>query len=82
LRILRIVEGLTRVTELERFPLDVLVAPGVILPGQLLDQRSGGAIEGRTPGAVRVGPLSGHQVAVSAQDGGRGDEAVTAQRRG
>jgi hypothetical protein len=68
--------------ELERFPLDALVAPGLILRGQLFDQGGDGAVEGRAPGAVRVGPLSGHQAAVPPQDGGRGDEAVSAQLRG
>ena len=39
-------------------------------------------VEGWATGAVRVGPLLGHQAAVPAQDRGRGDQAVTAQRRG
>jgi len=38
-------------------------------------------IEGRTTGAVRVGPLLGHQAAVPAQDGGRGDQAMSAYHR-
>ena len=68
--------------ELEQFALDALVAPGLVLAGQPFDQRDDRWVEGWATAAVRVGPFLGHQAAVPAQDRGRGDQAVPAQRRG
>jgi hypothetical protein len=70
------------VAELEKLALDALVAPGLVLAGHPLDQRGDRVVERWAPGAVRVGPLLGHQAALPAQDRGRGDQAVTAQHRG
>jgi hypothetical protein len=72
LRIRRIVDA-PAMPELAQFTLDALVAPGRVLSGQLFDQRGDGVVEGWATGAVRVGPFVGHQVAVPAQDRGRGD---------
>ena len=70
------------VAELEEFSLDALVAPGLVLTGHPLDQRGDRRIERWMAGAVRVGPLPGHQPTVPPQNGGRGDQAMPAQRRG
>jgi hypothetical protein len=56
-------------------------APGRILPGKPLDQGGDGRVDWRTTACVRVGPFLGHQATMPAQDGGRGDQAVTAQVR-
>src|SRR5919107_4435906 len=66
------------VAELEKLALDALVAPGLVLTGQPLDQFGDGVVEAWAPAAVRVGPLPGHQAAVPPQDRGRGDQAVAA----
>ena len=66
----------------EKFALDALVASGLGLAGKPLDHRGDRWVEGWASGAVRVGPLLGHEAAVAAQDGGRGDQVVIAQRRG
>ena len=68
--------------EREEFALDALVPPGRVLAGHPFDQCGDGGIERWATGAVRVGPLSGHQAAVPAQDHGRGDQAMAAQRCG
>jgi hypothetical protein len=70
------------VAELQQFALHVLVSPGRILPGEPFDQGGDGVVDGRAAACVRVGPFLGHQAAVPAQDGGRGDQAVAAQARG
>ena len=69
-------------TEFEQLALDTLVAPGPVLPRQPLDQRGDRVVEGWATGAVRVGPPLGHQAVMPPQEGGRGDQAVTAQHRG
>ena len=66
----------------EEFALDALVAPGLVLAGHPLDQRDDRWVEGWATGAVRVGPLLGHQAAVPPHDRGRGDQAMTEQDRG
>jgi hypothetical protein len=68
--------------ELEQFALDALVAPGRVLAGHLFDQGGDRVVDWWATGAVRVGPFLGDQAAVPPQDGGRGDQAVTAQHRG
>jgi hypothetical protein len=68
--------------ELAQFALDALVAPGLVLSGQLLDHRRDHPVERRATGAVRIGPLLGHKPAVPPQDRDRSDQAVTAQQRG
>ena len=70
------------VAELEQFALDALVAPGLVLAGHPFDQRDDRWVEGWATGAVRVGPLLGHQATVPPQDRGRGDQAMPAQHRG
>jgi hypothetical protein len=45
------------VAELEEFALDALVAPGLVLAGQPLDQRDDRWVEGWATAAVRVRPL-------------------------
>jgi hypothetical protein len=70
------------VAELEKLALDALVAPGLVLAGHPLDQRGDRVVERWAAGAVRVGPLLGHQLAVPPQDGGWGDQAMPAQPRG
>ena len=79
LRILRIVDA---PTELEKFALDALVGPGLVLAGHPFDQRDDHWVDGWAPGAARVGPLLGDQAAMPAQDRGRGDHAMPAQPRG
>ena len=69
------------VAELEKFALDALVTPFLVLAGQLLDQDGDGLVEGWAPGAVRIGPLLGHEAVVPPQDRGGGDQAMPAQSR-
>jgi hypothetical protein len=68
--------------ELEKLALDALVTPGLIVAGHPLDQRGDRLVDKWATGAVRVGPLLGHQVAVPAQDRGRGNEAVPVDHGG
>jgi hypothetical protein len=58
------------------------VAPVSVLAGQVLDQRGDRLVERWAAGAVRVGPLLGHQAVVPAQERGRGDQVMSAQHRG
>src|SRR5215207_10474628 len=76
LRILRIVDA---PTELEKFALDALVGPGLVLAGHPFDQRGDHRVDRWATGAARVGPLLGDQAAVPAQDRGRGDRVMPAQ---
>jgi hypothetical protein len=70
------------VAELEKFTLDSLVAPGLVLAGHSFDQRGDGVIDVWATGPVRVGPLLGDQAAVPAQDRARSDQAMAAQYLG
>jgi hypothetical protein len=60
--------------ELEQFALNTLVAPGLVLSGQLFDQGGNGVVDRWAIGAVRVGSFLGHQPAVPPQDRGRSDQ--------
>src|SRR3979409_2684609 len=60
--------------ELEKLALDALVAPGLVRAGHPLDQCGDRVVDRWATGAVRVGPLLGHQAAVPPQDRGRGDQ--------
>ena len=64
--------------ELAQLALDGPGAPGRVLAGQPLDQFGDDVIEGWATGAVRVGPLRGHQAAVPPQDGRRSDQTLAA----
>jgi hypothetical protein len=68
--------------ELEQLALDALVAPVLIFPGHLFDQRGNRRVDRSATGVMGVDPLLGHQAAVPAQDRGWSDEAVAAQHRG
>jgi hypothetical protein len=74
--------GADPVAELEQFALHALISPGRILSGQPFDQAAMVGVDARAAVGVRVGPFLGDQSAVPAQDGGRSDQAVTAQARG
>jgi len=65
--------------EFEQLALNSLVSPGVVLGGELRDQRSDLGADRRSSYAVRVGPLAGNQAAVPAQDGARGNQTVHPQ---
>ena len=69
------------VAELEKFALDALVTPFLVLAGELLDQDGDGLVEGWATAAVRVGPLLGNQPTVPPEDGGWSDQAMPAQQR-
>jgi hypothetical protein len=55
------------VAEFEQLTLDSLVSPALILPGHALDQHGNNVLNGRTPDAVRVRPLLGHQATMPTQ---------------
>jgi hypothetical protein len=74
--------GTDAIAELAQFALDARITPARVLAGQPFGQCGDGGVEGRAPGAIRVGPLSGHQAAMPAQDGGRGDRSVAAPPSG
>ena len=76
------VDAPTRWGELEQFALDALVAPSLVLAGHPFDQRGDRLVDRWATRSVRVGPLLGDQAAMPPYDGGRGDQAVTAQRSG
>src|SRR5712691_3685739 len=67
------------VADLEQLTLDPLVAPAGVLGGQPLDKRGDLRADRRPSCPVRIGPLSGNQAAVPAQDGARGDQPVRPQ---
>jgi hypothetical protein len=57
------------------FALDAAMPPGRVLVGQTQDQRPQLRIDRGPPSpGVRVGPIPGQQLAVPAQQRGRGDE--------
>jgi hypothetical protein len=62
--------------ELERFALDALVAPGLILPGHPFDQHSDQVVDGWASRAIRAGPFLGGQAAMPPRDRAR-CQAVT-----
>ncbi|MGC5023023.1 hypothetical protein [Micromonospora sp. DT47] len=70
--------GADAVSEAEQFALDSLVAPAGIVPGRPLDQTGDGWVDWRATGPVRVGPVVGHEPSMPGQDGGQGDEPMTA----
>ena len=65
--------------EFAQFTLDPLVFPGRVLLGEPLDQNDEIIRERWASTAVGVGPLPGHQSAVPAQDGARGDQTMSPQ---
>ena len=56
--------------------MDALVAPGLVLATHPFDQHDDRRVDRWASGAVRVGPLVGHQAAVPPQDRGRRDQAM------
>ncbi len=64
------------VADLEQFTLDPLVSPAVVLGGEPLDERGNLGADWRPSRPVRIGPLSGDQAAVPAQDARKPLEAV------
>ena len=67
------------VANLEQFTLDPLVSPAVVLRGEPLDEQGDLGADWRPSRPVRVGPLSGDQAAVPAQDCAGGDQPVRSQ---
>jgi hypothetical protein len=67
------------VAELQQLALDPLAAPAVVLGGEPLDEPGDLGADRRTSRRLRVGPLTGDQAAVPAQDGAGGDQLVRSQ---
>ena len=65
--------------EFEQLALNPLVSPARVLPRHLYDERGEHFVDRWPSGPVRVGLSSAHEMAVPAQDGVRGDEAMAAQ---
>ena len=74
--------GADPVAELDHLALDPLIPPGAVLGGEALDQRGDLGADGRSSGAVRVGPFLSDQAAVPPQDGARRDQPVRPQPSG
>ena len=67
--------GADLVAEAGEFAVDASVSPGGVLGGQAEDQGAQAGGDGGSTGSGRLGgPAAGDQLAVPAQDGGRGDE--------
>jgi hypothetical protein len=64
------------VAELEQLTSDALVSPAVVLGREPLDHLGDLGTDRRPSRPVRIGPLSGDQTAVPAQDGAGGDQPV------
>ncbi len=63
------------VAESGEFAVDATVSPGRVLGSQAEDQGTDARGDGRSAGSGRLGgPAAGDQLAVPAQDGGRGDD--------
>src|SRR4051794_28082110 len=71
--------GADAVTEFEQLALDPAVPPARVLPRHTLYQRGEDVVDRWPSGPVRVGPSPAYEVAVPAQDGARGDQAVAPQ---
>jgi hypothetical protein len=74
--------GADPVAELDHLALDPLIPPGAVLGGEALDQRGDLGADGRSSGAVRVGPFLSDQAVVPPQDGARRDQPVRPQPSG
>ena len=67
--------GADLVAEAGEFAVDASVSPGGVLGGQADDQGAQAGGDGRSTGSDGLGgPAAGDELAVPAQDGGRGDE--------
>jgi hypothetical protein len=64
------------VAEFEQLALHSAVSPARVLPRQSYDQPGEDVVDRWPSGPVRVGPPPAYEVAVPAQDGARGDQAV------
>jgi hypothetical protein len=70
--------GADAVAEFAQLALDPHVSPVRVLPCHPHDQRGDDVVDRWAAGSVLVGPLSAYEVAVPAQDGARGDQAMAA----
>jgi hypothetical protein len=71
------------VAEAGEFAVDASISPGGVLGGQANDQGAEAGGDGWSAESGRLGgPVAGGQLAVPAQDGGRGDEQPEASRLG
>ena len=71
------------VAESGEFAVDASISPAGVLGGQAEDQGTDARGDGRSAGSGRWdGPAAGDQLAVPAQDGGRGDEQAEASASG
>jgi hypothetical protein len=71
--------GTGPVAGLDHLALDPPIPPGAVLGGEALDQRGDLGADGRSSGAVGVGPSLSDQAAVPPQDGARRDQPVRPQ---
>ena len=75
--------GADLVAEAGEFAVDASISPGGVLGGQADDQGAQASGDGRSTGPDGLGgPAAGDELAVPAQDGGRGDEQPGASRSG
>jgi hypothetical protein len=75
--------GADLVAEADEFAVDASISPRRILGGQAHDQGAQACGDGGSPGSDGLGgPAAGDELAVPAQDGGRGDEQSAASRPG
>ena len=75
--------GADLVAEAGEFAVDASISPGGVLGGQAHDQGTQAGGDGWSTGPDGLGgPAAGDQLAVPAQDGGRGDEQPEAAGRG
>jgi hypothetical protein len=74
--------GADVVSEAGELALDAAVSPPRILSCQPEDELAQLAVDARTTGRARVGPLLGDQTSVPGQQGGGCDESVVAQFAG
>ena len=75
--------GADLVAEAGEFAVDASVSPGGVLGGQAEDQGAQAGGDGGSTGSGGLGgPAAGDQLAVPAQDGGRGDEQPEASADG
>jgi hypothetical protein len=75
--------GADPVAEAGEFAVDASISPGGILGGQADDEGAQAGGDGWSTGLGRLsGPAAGDELAVPAQDGGRGDEQPEAAADG
>ena len=75
--------GADLVAEAGEFAVDASISPGGVLGGQADDQGAQAGGDGWSAGSGRLGgPAAGDELAVPAQDGGRGDEQAEASADG